>query len=680
MNKRIRLIICGIIAVSMCAITGCSNSISDINTKEAAISTAEVTSAIKKVTAQSLSEKDVSVDEEDSIYSNNITSINLSKSSAKVEGNGAKVEGTVITISEAGTYTISGDIEDGQIVVDASDDDKIKIVLNGVNIKNSKSSAIYIKNADKTIISLKDGTNNYIEDGQVYEEINSEDNEPNAAIFSKDDLIISGSGSLEVKSNYKDGITSKDDLIIAGGDININSTDDGIKGKDSVTIVGGSMNIISKGDGIKSTNTKDEKGYVYIQNGTINIQSEKDGIQAENSIVILNGDINIESGSGSKNAPEKSDKDFGMNFKDNVMNNDKDQSSSDSKKGLKSELSVEINGGNLNIDSYDDAINSGNEVIIASGIINIASGDDGIHGDSSVTIDGGEINISKSYEGIEGENITINDGDIHVKSSDDGVNAAEAKNSEDTLDYNNDKIDPKEQQPKGNGQNMKDGQPPEDNRQMMQEGQKVQDDDKMMQRNQDQKGFGGESAGNAEININGGYLYVDADGDGIDANGSIKMSGGTVIVNGPTNDGNGSIDYDSSCEITGGILIASGSSGMLQTPSSSSTQHVISAVFSNSLQAGTSINIKSETGENILTFTPNKEYQSIILCSLDVKKGETYTISAGGIASGESKDGLYTNSTFSNSTESINCTVSDIITNAGSQNDNIRNGDWKQRK
>ena len=385
--------------------------------KEAVISTAEVTSAIKKVTAQSLSEKDVSVDEEDSIYSNNITSINLSKSSAKVEGNGAKVEGTVITISEAGTYTISGDIEDGQIVVDASDDDKIKIVLNGVNIKNSKSSAIYIKNADKTIISLKDGTNNYIEDGQVYEEINSEDNEPNAAIFSKDDLIISGSGSLEVKSNYKDGITSKDDLIIAGGD------------------------------------------------------------------------INIESGSGSKNAPEKSDKDFGMNFKDNVMNNDKDQSSSDSKKGLKSELSVEINGGNLNIDSYDDAINSGNEVIIASG-----------------------------------------------------------------------------------------------------------------------------------------------------------------------------------------------SSGMLQAPSSSSTQHVINAVFSNSLQAGTSINIKSETGENILTFTPNKEYQSIILCSPDVKKGETYTISAGGIASGESKDGLYTNSTFSNSTESINCTVSDIITNAGSQNDNIRNGDWKHRK
>ena len=119
---------------------------------------------------------------------------------------------------------------------------------------------------------------------------------------------------------------------------------------------------------------------------------------------------------------------------------------------------------------------------------------------------------------------------------------------------------------------------------------------------------------------------------------------------------------------------------MLQAPSSSSTQHVINAVFSNSLQAGTSINIKSETGENILTFTPNKEYQSIILCSPDVKKGETYTISAGGIASGESKDGLYTNSTFSNSTESINCTVSDIITNAGSQNDNIRNGDWKHRK
>ena len=222
MNKKLRLIICGVLVMSMFSITGCSiNKNNDQATQDTdeSISSAEVIPAIKKVTAQILSEKNLSTGEDDPLYSSNISSIKLSGSDTNIEGNGVNVDGNTITISESGTYTVSGEIQDGQIVVNGYDSDKIKIVLKGATIKNSKSSAIYVENADKTIISLDEGTNNYIEDGVNYSENDSESNEPDAAIFSKDDLIISGSGKLEVKGNYKNGVTCKDDLIINSGNI-----------------------------------------------------------------------------------------------------------------------------------------------------------------------------------------------------------------------------------------------------------------------------------------------------------------------------------------------------------------------------------------------------------------------------------------------------------------------------
>ena len=165
------------------------------------------------------------------------------------------------------------------------------------------------------------------------------------------------------------------------------------------------------------------------------------------------------------------------------------------------------------------------------------------------------------------------------------------------------------------------------------------------------------------IYLNGGLLYVDASGDGLDANGSIEMNGGTVIVNGPTNSGNGALDYDGTFSIKGGTLVAAGSSGMAQTPSSTSSQPILS--IGTSFSEGTLINIKSENGEDIFTFAPAKSGQSIIISTPALTSGATYTVSSGGTSSGVVTDGIYTEGSYSGGTEIGSVTLSNTITTIG---------------
>ncbi|MBQ8992525.1 MAG: carbohydrate-binding domain-containing protein, partial [Turicibacter sp.] len=242
----------------------------------------------------------------------------------------------------------------------------------------------------------------------------------------------------------------------------------------------------------------------------------------------------------------------------------------------------------------------------------ISSGDDGIHADTTLEINGGTIDIKKSYEGLESVTLTINDGNIHLTASDDGMNAA---GGNDNSAMNNRPV------------------------------------------------YNHFSSGNGMIYLNGGYVYLDATGDGIDANGSIEMSGGIVIVNGPTNGGNGILDYDSNFDISGGLLIGAGSSEMLQTPSTSSTQNTM--VVNTNLSNGTLLNIKDKSGNNVLTFTPSKSAQCIIISSPNLKAGETYTISTGGSSTGTELDGLYTGGSYSGGAELTTLTLSNTVTTYG---------------
>jgi hypothetical protein len=247
----------------------------------------------------------------------------------------------------------------------------------------------------------------------------------------------------------------------------------------------------------------------------------------------------------------------------------------------------------------------------------MASGDDGIHADAALEISGGDVSITKSYEGIESSLITINDGNIHIVASDDGFNAAGGAD--------------------GSSVNGRPG-----------------------QNNFESPG------GDNYLYINGGYTVVNAAGDGIDANGAIEMTGGTVIVSGPTNNGNGALDYLGSFKISGGFLVAAGSSGMAQSPSEASTQYSLMVNFDAMQPAGTLFHIETEDGADVLTFMSSKEYQSVVLSSPELEKGETYLVYTGGGATGTVTDGLYSGGTYTPGTEVYSLTISGMVTVAGS--------------
>lgn len=536
-----------------------------------------------------------------------------------VTGEGATVENNKLTITAAGTYSIKGTLTDGQIIVNAGDNDKVYIILNGVNITYSNNAPIYVKNAKKAIISLADNTENSIKDGEKYTFEDTASDEPNAAIFSKSDLIFIGNGSLKVDGKYKNGIVSKDDLKIQSGNIAVNAVGDGIKGKDSVVVTNGNVIVTSGEDGIKSTNDEDaKKGYVLIEGGKINITAKQDGIQAETNVFVKAGDLTINSGGGSQNAPTKVEQGPGMGkqFDPNAAKTTETTSEEEaaSTKAIKSGTNIITEGGTFNIDSANDAFHSNNNLVINAGTFNIAAGDDGIHADSTLTVNGGNINIAKSYEGIESENITINNGEISLVSSDDGINASSSSSES-------------EPQP-GNGA---------------------------------PGGKGGESVGTGKLNINGGNINVNANGDGLDANGSIYMKAGTVIVNGPTSDGNGALDYDGTFKVEGGTLIAAGSAGMAQAPSTESAQNSIKVTLASQI-AGTIVHIKSESGEEIATFAPTKQFSSFVISSAKIKTGSTYNVYVGGSSTGTVVNGLYSDGTYTKGKEIGSASITSTVT------------------
>ncbi len=556
-------------------------------------------------------------DAEEVVDESEVQYIALNGDSISLDGAGAVVSGSKITIVSAGTYSISGSLSDGQIVVDAAGEDTVRLILNGVDIYCSNSAPIYVLNADKTIITLADGAANRVSDGTAYVFEDPASDEPSAAIFSNDDLTINGEGSLVVEANYNHGIQSKDDLKINGGDITITAAGDGLKGRDSVTVKSGSINIAAGGDGIQSNNDEDAaRGYIDILDGVISITAAGDGIQAETRLTVSGGDITMTTGGGAASVSIPAGQ--GM-----WSPGGSTAASTVSAKGLKAGVELVIDGGTINIDSADDALHSNGSITVNGGVITIASGDDAAHADTGLTINGGDITISRCYEGLESALITINDGNIHLTASDDGINVVGE-----------------------GGDGFFGGMMP---------------------------GFA-TTSGNNFLYINGGYVVIDAAGDGIDVNGSVEMTGGVVLVSGPTNSGNGALDYLSGFKVSGGLLVAVGSSGMAQAPDTSSSQYAVMVNFASTLAAGTLIHIEDASGNDILTFTASKTFQSVVLCSPELVKGGSYAVYTGGSASGAVSDGLYAGGQYTGGTQSYTFTVSSTVTTVGSAGGGLPGG------
>ena len=475
------------------------------------------------------------------------TSITLDGDSISVSGRDATVDGTTVTLTSARTYTISGTLNDGRIIVDTDDGEDVTIVLNGVDITCSDNAPIYVVNATGTVIVLADGTENYVTDGDTYAS-GAGDDGPDAAIYSNGGLVIEGDGSLTVDANYSDGIFSSDGLDIDSGNIAVTAEGHGIRGGDSVTVLDGVVTVTAGGDGIWS----------------------------ESTLTISGGTIGITTGGGNTAT---------LGF-------------DESAKALKAEVGVGVTGGTITIDSADDAVHSDDTVAISGGDITITSGDGGIYAENGVTIDGGDIDVTKSNMGIESVVVTVNDGTIHLVSSDDGINIAGGNDDDATANPD------------------------------------------------------------AYFKITGGYIFMDAQGDGCDSNGSVYVSGGTLIINGPTESTHGALNHNGTFEITGGLLLAVGDAGMAGSPSASSTQETLEYSYGSTQPAGVMIHIETEGGEEVLTFVPVNAYQSVVISSADLELGTTYVVYSGGSSSGTETDGLYSGGTYTPGTEFGTVTLS----------------------
>ena len=532
--------------------------------------------------------------------------ITLNGDSAECSSNGVQINGSTITIIDEGTYILSGTLNDGMIIVNSEKTDKTQLVLDGVTIHSETSAPIYILQSDKVFITLAPDSVNTLSNGGTFTAI--DENNIDSVIFSKEDVTLNGFGTLSITSPAGHGIVSKDSLTITSGTYDISSASHALAGKDDVSIANAAFTITSGKDGIHGENADDtEKGFVYIESGAFDISAEGDGISASAYMQIQGGNFNINSGGGSVNAANQTSDSWG-NFMGGGrhQNGNRDHGSkgnttstettddSTSIKGIKAAGDLVINGGTFTIDSADDAVHSNTNITVGGGTFEIASGDDAFHADETLTITSGTINITESYEGLEGLHIDVSGGDVMLVASDDGLNAAGGTDQSGFGDM------------RGNDQ-FGGGRP---------------------------NGMGGMGSGNSSgsITISGGTIHVTASGDGIDANGTLTISGGYTTVCGPTKGDTATLDYDVSAVITGGTFIGTGASGMAQT-FSDSEQGVIAVSVGNQ-SAGTQITLTDLDGNVVISHVPELSFGVVILSSPDIIKGETYTITVGS-ASGE---------------------------------------------
>ncbi len=492
------------------------------------------------------------------------TSYTVTLSANSIETNApadvATVDNGVLYILKEGSYSVSGEAKDVQIVVrvDKTEypDSVVELDLVGADISNSTTAPIYVESiGDEVQIVAKAGTVNTISDGtshtQTYTDSDGNVNTVEGAVFARDDIKFKGSGTLTINGNTDDAIVCKNDIKIYNGNITINAVDDGIRGKDSVTIGNAKDTDFStlsltvktqSGDGIKSTatdtDTTKQYGIVTINGGTVDITSYADGIQAEQDVVINGGDINIYTYEGSgftgSGSSSSSTNPWGGGFGGGMQDGNSNKTDI-SAKGIKavglydtagttwqSGGNITINGGNIIVDSSDDSLHCGGQMNINGGVFKLASADDAMHSDHDLILgnSGGaysdfEVYVTKCYEGVEGENIYQYSGTVVVKADDDGYNAAGGADGS------------------GSGNNMG--------------------------WNQGGRPGGMGSAGNNTLNIAGGIAIVQSasgDHDAFDSNGNLTVSGGIVIAN-----GNETLDCDGTKNTSGGTVIECSSQG-----------------------------------------------------------------------------------------------------------------------
>lgn len=555
-------------ALLVCSISGCSF---DSFSKTTTETSSESSSSATEITYLNADDMFTDRDKEVGYDEDTPTAITLSDDASSCDSSSVSISDNTITITDEGTYLLTGSLSDGQVIVDA-DDKKVQLVLDSVNINCDTSAALYVKAADKVFVTLASDSENTLSNTNDFVAI--DDNNIDAVIFSKDDLTLNGSGTLTVTAKYGHGIVSKDDLVITSGTYQITAAKHALSGQDSVRIADGILTLNAGTDGIHSENTDDDtKSFIYIANGDISITADSDGFDAEETL--------------------------------------------------------QVDGGN----------------------IEVAAGDDGLHADGDLIITDGTINVTKSYEGLEGMTVTVEDGDISVVSSDDGINAAGDGTSEESSQSGTppekpDGSDSTEDRPEPpNGFDKNDNSSADSNSDSNSDSKSADLPDGNAGPGDENGGPGGSNGGPGGdnggpgggmeeatdynlIQISGGKIYINASGDGIDSNGNLTVTGGEIYVDGPTSGGDGALDCSGTTLISGGTVIAVGSSGMAKNFDSSSAQGSMITTVSDSMITG-DITLTDSEGNTIVSYSPSKEYSSVVISCADLKEGETYTLVAG---------------------------------------------------
>lgn len=553
---------------------------------------------------------------------------------------GVTQSGFVYTITKAGEYTVAGLLSEGQLIVDAGDEDEVTIVLNGTSITCSSGSPIYVKNASKVEIKSEENSFNEVIDNRTEATEDSSDDAGNAAIYATCDLKLVGKGALVVTGNYNNGIQSKDDLSIKNVIVKVTAVNNAVKGNDAVDIESGNIIAISaKGDGIKTSNSSisnkgNQKGIVTITGGNIDIYAACDGIDAAYGVDISgDGNLNIytdtyseyseevtSSGSSSGTSTSRNssaNKTASANTvsyvaaSDTIANapggfgggnmggmdgqnggnkaggdrpgmpgdfNESGNSSgqSYSTKGIKAESEINISGFTINISSTDDGIHANSD----SGVLE--TGEDG---KGTIVINGGSITISSGDDGMHADKqLDANDGYINIVTSYEGLEAI-------TINLNGSKI------------------------------YVYATDDGI-------NACTGDGKTSPIVNVTAGYIDIttaSGDTDVIDSNGNYVQTGGFVLVKGGSSSGNvsGSIDVDGTVTITGGTCVALG--GVCETPINSANAYVLSSV---SFSSGR-YSLKDASGNEVISFTVDGSFSNGWICSDTLTTGTSYTLYRG---------------------------------------------------
>lgn len=455
-------------------------------------------------------------------------------------------------LSQSGENALSLEFDSEDLDSSYNESECTKINLSGSGATVS-GSGVTVENGNITITSagsyIISGT---LTDGSI--KVNCSEKGTVRLILNGASISSSSTAPVVVEETKKVLVTLADGTTNTITDKTRQSVDD----EDFSSAVYSKADLVFNGSGTLNVNAGYRNGIkstddLKVVSGTFNITSNEDGIIGKDLLGIKDGKFTIKSGSD------------GM----------KSTYDTDTSKG-----NIVITGGEFDITASNDGIHCNEDILISGGNLTISSGDDGVHADANLQVDGGTIDIKKCYEGLEGVHITLNDGDISIVASDDGINAADGSSS--------------------SGMGM--------------------------------GGFGGGQASSSDssvlLTINGGNIFVNAGGDGLDSNGNIVMNGGNVTVLGPTSDGDTALDFDGTFTINGGVLMAFGSSGMLETPTTAQNGCCIVTTLG-TVSANSAFSLTDSSGNVIMSYIPTKNYASAIVYSSDIKSGSTYTVTAG---------------------------------------------------